>query len=156
VLFILFSALWAQIDFLDLLIPTTNNGTCQVGLIFSTAFDQLARVAIEQFLLWSIGHGTKMTAVRAILQGILALRLIAGGILVGFTRPEFAPSCIAKTSVLPTAIVVLVLDIIIVGFLLVQASSLGMFGDRRESHRAQSKALLFIIAGFAVWTAVSV
>ncbi|PQE12578.1 hypothetical protein CJF30_00002463 [Rutstroemia sp. NJR-2017a BBW] len=97
-----------------------------------------------------------MTAVRAILQGILALRLIAGGILVGLTRPEFAPSCVAKTSVLPTAIVVLVLDIIIVGFLLVQASSLGMFGDRRESHRAQSKALLFIIAGFAIWTALSV
>ncbi|KAM3074367.1 hypothetical protein ACMFMG_002825 [Clarireedia jacksonii] len=156
VLFLLFSALWAQIDFLDLLIPTTRKGLCQVGLILSTAFDQLARIAIEQFLLWSIGHGTKMTAVRAILQGILVIRLVAGGVMVGFTRPEFAPSCVAHTSLFPTAIVVPVLDIVIVGFLLVQASSLGMFGDRRENHRVQSKALLFIIAGLTIWTALSV
>lgn len=155
-LFLLFSALWAQINFLDLLIPTTSNRTCQIGLLFSMSFDQLARVAIEQFLLWAIGHGTKITAVRAILQGILAIRLIVGGIMVGFTHPQFAPSCVAQTSLLPIAIVVLVLDIIIVGFLLIQASLLGMFAGRRDKHRVQSKALLFLIAGFVIWTAVSV
>lgn len=154
VLFLLFSVLRAQIDFLELLIPTTATGICQAGLIFTTAFDQLARVALEQFLLWSVGHGTKITPIRAILQGLLAIRLIVGGVLVGVTRPQFAPTCVANTSILPVAIVVLVMDLIVVGDLLVQASSLGMFGDRREDRKAQSRALLFVIAGFAVWTAV--
>ncbi|RAL63514.1 hypothetical protein DID88_003934 [Monilinia fructigena] len=155
VLFLLFSVMWAQIDFIQLLIPTTGTGACQAALILTTGFDQLARVALEQFLLWSIGHGMKITAIRAILQGILAIRLIVGGVLVGITRPQFAPTCVAETSVLPVAIVVLVMDFIIVGALLVQASSLGMFGDRREDRKAQSRALLFVMAGFTVWTITS-
>lgn len=134
--------------------PTTGTGVCQVGLIFTTGFDQLARVALEQFLLWSIGHGTKVTAIRAILQGLLAVRLIVGGVLVGITRPQFSPTCVAETSILPVAIVVLVMDLIIVGALVVQAGSLGMFGDRREDRKLQSRALLSVIAGFAVWTVV--
>ncbi|TGO42727.1 hypothetical protein BHYA_0006g01300 [Botrytis hyacinthi] len=156
VLFLLFSVLWAQIGFLELLVPTTSTGVCQVGLIFTTSFDQLARVAIEQFLLWSIGHGTKITVIRAILQGLLAVRLIVGGILVGITRPQFSPTCVAETSIIPVAVVVLVMDLIIVGALLVQAGSLGMFGDRREDRKVQSRALSLIIAGFAVWTGTSV
>ncbi|KAM0137648.1 hypothetical protein ACHAO1_003967 [Botrytis cinerea] len=156
VLFLLFSLLWAQIGFLELLMPTTGTGVCQVGLIFTTGFDQLARVALEQFLLWSIGHGTKVTAIRAILQGLLAVRLIVGGVLVGITRPQFSPTCVAETSILPVAIVVLVMDLIIVGALVVQAGSLGMFGDRREDRKLQSRALLSVIAGFAVWTVTSV
>lgn len=154
VLFLLFSVLWAQIDFLELLISTTGSRICQVGLIFTTGFDQLARVALEQFLLWSIGHGTKITGIRAVLQGLLGIRLIVGGILVGVTRPQFAPTCVANTLLLPVAIVVLVMDIIIIGALLVQASSSGMFGDRREERKTQSRALLLVIAGFTVWTIV--
>ncbi|TGO65359.1 hypothetical protein BOTNAR_0079g00260 [Botryotinia narcissicola] len=156
VLFLLFSVLWAQIGFLELLMPTTGTGVCQVGLIFTTGFDQLARVAIEQFLLWSIGHGTKITVIRAILQGLLAVRLIVGGVLVGITRPQFSPTCVAETSIIPVAIIVLVMDLIIVGALLVQAGSLGMLGDRREDRKVQSRALLLVIAGFAVWTGTSV
>ncbi|KAF7877513.1 hypothetical protein EAF04_001190 [Stromatinia cepivora] len=155
-LFLLFSVLWAQIDFLGLLIPTTGTGICQAGLIFTTSFDQLARVALEQFLLWSIGHGTKITAIRAILQGLLGIRLIVGGILAGVTRPQFAPTCVANTSILPVAIVVLVMDLIIVGALLVQAGSLGMFRDRREDRKLQNRALLLVTAGFAIWTVTSV
>lgn len=73
---------------------------------------------------------------------------------MGITRPQFSPTCVAETSILPVAIVVLVMDFIIVGALLVQASSLGMFGDRREDRKAQSRALLLVIAGFTVWTMV--
>ncbi|QSZ30096.1 hypothetical protein DSL72_004616 [Monilinia vaccinii-corymbosi] len=156
VLFLLFSVLWAQIDFLELLIPTTSTQTCQTGLIFTTGLDQLARVTLEQFLLWSIGHGTKITNIRAILQGLLGFRLIVGGVLAGVTRPQFAPTCVADTSIFPVAIVVLAMDFIIVGALLVQASSLGMFGDRREDRKAQSRAQLLAIAGFTVWTITSV
>ncbi|KAE9377091.1 hypothetical protein N431DRAFT_462884 [Stipitochalara longipes BDJ] len=160
VLFLLFAALWAQIDFVNLLLPVTSTTACQVTLVFSTIFDQLARVVMEQFLLWSVGHGTKMTAERLVLQVVLLFRLIAGGLLVGFTRPDFAPACVARTSVLPVAIVVLVLDVIIIGVLVIRALSLGMFGDLREKdsspRQEQSRALIISIAGFTVWTGTSV
>lgn len=119
-------------------------------------FDQLARVGMEQFLLWSVGHGTRLTAERLILQVVLLARLVAGGLLVGFTRPQFEPVCLAQTSVMPIAIVVLVLDAVIVGVLLVRAMSLGMFGNMSgKDGSEQNKALIFSIFGFGFWTAVS-
>jgi hypothetical protein len=158
VLFLLFAALWAQIDFVNLLLPATSTTGCQATLIFSTMFDQLARVFIEQFLLWSVEYGQKLTAERMVLQVILLFRLIAGGILVGFTRPDFAPVCVARTSVLPVAILVLVLDVVIIGVLIIRALSLGMFRDLRENdsspRQEQNRALIICIAGFTVWTGV--
>jgi hypothetical protein len=158
VLFLLFAALWAQLDFLNLLLPTTSSTACQATLVFSTLFDQLARVGIEQFLLWSVGHGTKVTTERLILQVILLLRMVAGGLLVGFTRPDFAPVCVARTKVLPIAIVVLVLEAVIIGVLLVRANLLGMFGElsgkSSSTRQEQSKALIFSIVGLGFWTAV--
>jgi hypothetical protein len=157
-LFLLFAALWAQIDFVNLLLPVTSTTGCQATLVFSTMFDQLARVLMEQFLLWSVGHGQKMTVDRLVLQVILLLRFIAGGILVGFTRPDFAPACVARTSVLPVPILVLVLDVIIIGVLIIRALSLGLFRDLREKdsspRQEQSRALIICIAGFTVWTGV--
>lgn len=156
-LFLLFAALWAQISFLNLLIVAKHPATCQAGLIFSAAFDQFARFLLEQFLLWSVEQGTKANAGRLILQTVLGIRLIAGGILVGFTRPDFAPVCIARTSVEPLGIVIIVLDFVLIGILLVRAVSLGMFKDMRDSRsstRDQSKGLVLTIIGFTVWTAV--
>lgn len=154
-LFLLFAALWAQIDFVNLLLPATMATGCQATLIITTMFDQLARVGMEQFLLWSVGHGTRLTAERMILQGVLLARLVAGGLLVGFTRPQFEPVCVAQTSVTPIAIVVIALDALIFGVLLVRAVSLGMFRDMGGKEGEQSKALVFSIFGFGFWTAVS-
>ncbi|KAL3420656.1 hypothetical protein PVAG01_07101 [Phlyctema vagabunda] len=160
VLFLIFAALWAQIDFLNLLITPSASTTCQVGLIFTTAFDQLARVVLEQFLLWSVGNGTKLTPARIILQIILGFRVVAGGLLAGFTRPQFTPFCVAYTSLLPASIIVLALDAIIIGVLLIQALSLGLFRDMRGGQRSdkqeQSKAVVVTIFGFAFWTGLSV
>ena len=157
-LFLLFAALWAQMNWINLLLPTTSSTACQATLVFSTTFDQLARVGVEQFLLWSVGHGTKLTAERLTLQVVLFIRMVVGGVLVVFTRPDFAPVCVARTSVLPVSIVVLVLDVIIIGVLLIRAISLGMFGDLRRNssstRQEQSKALLLSIVGFTVWTSV--
>jgi hypothetical protein len=156
-LFLFFTALWAQADFIDLLIPTTAVNTCQGVVLISTAFDQLARVALEQFLLWSVGNGTKLTVERLVLQMILGARLVAGGLLVGFTRSEFGPTCVARTSILPISIVVISLDTVIIGVLLIRALSSGMFGDIREANarKERSRALLLTLTGFAVWTGVS-
>jgi len=156
---LLFAALWAQIQFLNLLLSDTMATACQATLIISTMFDQLARVGIEQFLLWSVGHGTKLTAERLILQGILLVRIVGGGVLVGFTRPQFKPVCVAQTMITPLAVVVLAVDAIIIGVLMVRAMSLGMFREMREksssTRQEQSKALIFTIIGLGIWTGVS-
>lgn len=150
--------MWAQIDFINLMLPTSARNSCQGTLIVSTIFDQLARVSIEQFLLWSIGRETKVMAEKFILQGILMIRLVAGCIHVGFIRPEFAPACVPRSSLLPTSIVILALDIIIIGFLLLRACSLGMFSqlNDKQSHvkREQSQALILTVTGLTVWTGV--
>ena len=157
-LFLMFAALWALIDFVNLLLPTTSTSPCQGTLIFSTVLDQLARVAMEQFLLWSVGKGTKLTAERLVLQIVLLLRLVAGGILAGITRPQFAPLCLARTSILPVGIVVLGLDAFIIALLFIRALSLGMFADIRggsaSPKQEQSKALILSIVGLTVWTGV--
>lgn len=144
---------------MNLLISNKSSKACQATLAFSTMSDQLARVGLEQFLLWSVGNGTKITAERLIMQAILGLRIIAGALLVGFTRPEFAPVCVARTSLLPISIVVIALDFIIIGVLVIRALSYGMFRDLRESrsstHREQSRALILIVGGLLVWTGVS-
>ena len=154
-LFLLFAALWAQVDFLNLLM--TKASICQATLIFSTAFDQLARFSLEQFLLWTVGQRTEQNASQIILQAILGLRLIAGGILVGFTRPDFAPLCLARISFEPVAIVVLVFDLVIIGLLLIRSASLGMLRDMKDSRsstRDQSRGLILTIVGLTLWTAV--
>ena len=156
-LFLLFAALWAQVDFLNLLITKTKPSLCQVTLIFSTAFDQLARFSLEQFLMWSMVQRTKADAGQMILQAIVGLRLVAGAILVGFTRPDFAPVCIARTVLEPSAIVVIAFDFLIIGVLIVRSGSMGVLKDIRDSRSStqdQSRGLILIIAGFTVWTAV--
>ena len=159
VLFLFFAALWAQIEFLNLLIPSTTQTLCQASVVFSTMFDQLARVAMEQFLLWSVGQGTKVTAGRLILQGILGFRIVAGGLLVGFTRPDFAPVCVAVTSVMPISIVAITLDFVIMGVLFIRALAFGMFRDLRDKlsnpPQKQSKALILTMVAHTLWTVVS-
>lgn len=160
-LFLFFAATWAQIDFLNLLIPTKSSTVCQVTLIVSTGSDQLARIGIEQFLLWSVGSDNRVTAERLITQTIFGIRLVAGGLLVGFTRPQFAPVCVAQTSLLPVAILVLALDLIIIGMLMIRAISSGMMGGQDRVPRSgvvpgQDKALVLCVVGFFSWTGVGV
>ena len=113
-------------------------------------------MAIEQFLLWSVGHKTKVTVERLVLQAILGVRVVVGVVLVGFTRPEFAPVCIARTSLLPVGIVVLALDIIIIGVLIIRALSSGIFRVWSNTPQRQSKALILTIVGFTLWTGVGI
>jgi hypothetical protein len=161
-LFMLFAALWAQISFINLIVTSTSTSTCQALLVFTTTFDQLARVSIEQFFLWAMSQGTKATTQQYLLQGVLVIRLIVGGVLVGLTRPDapqFSPVCAAHTSVLPIAIMVLALDFVIIGVSIIRIFSMGIFSDMRvagkSTIREQSKALIFGVLAYALWTGVS-
>src|SRR4051812_15689625 len=68
IIFLLSSALWAQVDFITTIIDPKATTSCQVGILFSTFFDQLARCAMGQYLLWAINTGGKSGARQMIPQ----------------------------------------------------------------------------------------
>jgi hypothetical protein len=158
--FISSALLWAQFDFVNFVVPATSPNICQVTLIVSTLFDQVARVSIGGFLLWSVGHATKSSAERYGLGALLGLRVVAGGVFIAFTRPQFAPICVARSSLLPASITVLALDAIIIGTITIRVFTLGLLKSAREvipsTMQEQSKSLLFCTLGFVIWTGVRI
>jgi hypothetical protein len=156
--FLLTSALWAQIDFITTVIDTTSGTTsCQLGLIFSTLFDQLGRFAMEQYLLWAMVTPGKISVGQMISQVLITGRFIAGAIFVGFTRPQVDTFCVARSSVMPVAITVLALDGVVIASLVARAFMTGLVADVQEgkASSSRSKSILLVMVGFVIWTAVS-
>jgi len=156
--FLLSSGLWAQIDFITTVIDTTSGTmSCQVGLIFSTLFDQLGRFAMEQYLLWAMVTPGKSSAGGMITQVFVAARFIVGGVFVGFTRPQVDTFCVARSSLMPIALTVIALDGVIIASLASRALMTGLVTDAREHKTSspRSKCILFVMVGFVIWTAVS-
>ncbi|KAK0709590.1 hypothetical protein B0T26DRAFT_805265 [Lasiosphaeria miniovina] len=159
-LFLFSSALWAQIDFITIIIDTSKSSMpCQIGIVFSTIFDQLARFSIEQYLLWAMSSiSTKLTVAQMVPQLLVLVRFVAGAVFVGFTRPQTDAFCLATSSSLPVAILVIALDAVILLLLFWRAFSTGLVANiqKRGSGSGRSKALMLIMLGLAVWTATSV
>jgi hypothetical protein len=152
------SALWAQVDFIATVIDPTATSGCQVAILFSTAFDQIARVSMEQFILWAINSNAgKPNMLALITQLLLALRFIAGAVLVGFSRPQFNPVCVARTEVVPIGGAVVGLDVVLVLVLAAMAFSVGAVNESShpQSGVVRGRGLLFTIVGFGIWTGVS-
>lgn len=156
--FLLSAALWAQTDFISIAIDPTATSSCQVGIIFSTFFDQLARFSIEQYLLWAINKGAKSGVQQMVLQALIVTRFVVGCVFVGFSRPQFDPVCVPMSSMIPVAIVVVVLDVVLIVTLAVMAIMADLMRDVREggSDAGRSKSILLVIVAFAIWTAVCV
>ncbi|ROV87101.1 hypothetical protein VSDG_10045 [Cytospora chrysosperma] len=157
VIFLLSAALWAQIDFITIIIGRIGSNPCQVGVIFTTVFDQLARYSIEQHLLWVINAGTKADAGQYIPQGLLAGRFILGGVFVGFSTHQMNPICAPVSSILALAIAVVAVDAFVVAILAARAASVGLFWRMKEGgqHSARGKAVVVVLVGMAVWLATS-
>ncbi|KUI53442.1 hypothetical protein VP1G_00836 [Cytospora mali] len=158
IIFLLSAALWAQIDFITILIGSAGASSCQLGVIFTTVFDQLARYSIEQHLLWVINAGTEIGAGQYIPQGLLAGRLILGGVFVGFSRHQLDTVCAPVSSILALAIAVVAVDAAAVAILATRAASVGIFKRMKEGgqHSARGKAVFAMLIGLAVWLATSV
>jgi hypothetical protein len=151
------SALWAQVDFIATILDTTATSGCQVAIAFASAFDQVARFSLEQYLLWAVNSGAKMSTETLIPQVLVLARFVVGGVFVGLQRPQFDPVCIARTSILPVGIAVIAIDAVIIAMLLARAFQVGLVGDMqgRRPGAIRSKALLATIGGLAIWTGVS-
>lgn len=153
VLFLISSALWAAIDFVTTLIDTTGSSMpCQIGVIFASIFDQLARFSIEQFLLWALNSnkGGKLSVVQLLPQILVLARFLAGAVFVGFARPQTDDYCLATTSALPVGVAVLALDAIIIVLLIQKAYSSG------GAAKTNSRSLTSVLLGLICWTAASI
>lgn len=160
IIFLLSSALWAQIDFITVLLDVSSSAMpCQIATIFATVFDQLARFSIEQYLLWAMNDGAaKLSAGTLIPQLLILARFVAGAIFAGFTRAQTDTFCVATSSVLPVALVVIIMDVVILVLLIVRAFQTGVVGGMKKagSDAQWNKSILFVMLGFAIWMGMSV
>lgn len=152
------SVLWALGGFVATFIKPSAAPGCQAAVATASAFDQLARVLLQEFLFWGIKCDIKASITVLLPQAILLLRLALGGVFVGFQRPQYKPTCVGKSLLVPIAVALISTDVAIVLMLLVRASSVGLFRDMQEKTHAwpRSRALLLTLLALSVWTAVSI
>lgn len=154
VFFLATSTLWGIVEFAATLVPHNATSACQVAISFATVFDQLARFSVEQFLLWGVNGGMKVSKLSLVLQGGLFLRFIIGAIFVGVQRPQFDPVCVATNLILPIGIVVMVVDIAMVMILGTKAF-LAKTSDAIRPELSRTNTLVLVTVGLGIWTAVS-
>ncbi|OLN85082.1 hypothetical protein CCHL11_06252 [Colletotrichum chlorophyti] len=152
--FLVSAALWAQIDFIALTLDPTSTSGCQVAVIFTTIFDQLARLAVEQFLLWTINaNSTAPTGGALFYQAVIGVRFVLGAVFVGFQKAQVATVCVTRSDALALGAVVMVTDFIIVLMLAFRTNSVSVV--RGVKGGQPKKAIFWAIVGLAVWTATS-
>ncbi|GKT65916.1 hypothetical protein ColTof3_13255 [Colletotrichum tofieldiae] len=145
--FLVSSALWAQIDFTALTLDPTSTSGCQVVVIFTSIFDQLARFTIQQFLLWAINANASAPAGTMVYQAVLGVRFILGAVFVGFQKAQIATVCVARNDVLAIGAIVMVADFAAVAMLAFKANSIGITSVQSK------KAVMWTIGALGLWTA---
>lgn len=155
ILFLASSAAWALVEFLSTIIEPTAASTCQVAVIFSSTFDQLGRVFLEQYLVWAVRtEGKKVFS--AVPQVLVLGRFGVGMAFVGLTRNEFNPTCVPVSSVQPVAIVSIALDAVMITLVAIRVFSTSPTKDVSSDQVSQTrKSVILVIIGLAIWTGVS-
>ncbi|RYP09403.1 hypothetical protein DL765_008466 [Monosporascus sp. GIB2] len=150
------SALWALITFISTLIDTRALSACQITVTFSTIFDQVARIAIEQYVVFLAQDGKSPLGLLP--QFLVALRFIVGIVFVGFTRSMFQPTCVPMSNEVPISISVIVMDAMILVLLTIQFLSKGSGKDvqERQLNSGKVKSFLLLLAGLTIWMGTSV
>ncbi|UNI18231.1 hypothetical protein JDV02_004511 [Purpureocillium takamizusanense] len=158
IIFLICSSLWASTAFVATLIHPTAAAGCQAAVAVASAFDQLARIMLQEFLFWSMDNDVRASLGILFPQAVIVLRFILGGIFVGVQRPQFQPVCAGTTLVIALGVAVLAADAFIVLMLCIRASSAGIFRDVSEktADRERSKALVVVTLSLAVWIAAGV
>lgn len=151
------AGLWAQTDFITTLIDPSAAGSCQVGVIFTTVFDQLARYLIEQHVLWVIAAGAASSVASYFATALLAARFVLGAVFVGLSKSEFNTVCVPVSSILAIGVVVVAVDAVIVAIMFFRAVSVGLFKKMQDGGQdsGRGKAVIAMLIGFSLWTAVS-
>lgn len=158
VTFLATSALWAQTDFISLLISVNSSAACQVAIVFASIFDQLARVSLQQAIIWALNHRDRVSPNESFFaQGAVFTRFILGGIFIGLQRPQLDSVCLTSTSTLSYSFVLLTADFVFTIAILARAISFGLLKDIQngQTDPSRSRAAMLLIFGFGTWTGVS-
>ncbi|KAF4976677.1 hypothetical protein FZEAL_6691 [Fusarium zealandicum] len=157
IIFLMSSILWAQVELVALLLDINSPTNCQITIIFSSLFDQLSRVSMQQSLLWITNRDYKPSPTGALIgQCYVLLRFILGGVFTGIQRPQLDAVCQAHTSILPVGVVVSAIDAVFVAFLLTTVTYRGRAKGAWEVHGTrQDRSLLSITVSLGIWTASS-
>ncbi|KAI0408405.1 hypothetical protein F4802DRAFT_411122 [Xylaria palmicola] len=158
VLFLLTSSSWALVEFLATLIDPRATSTCQVAVIFSSLFDQLGRVLVEQYLVWAVPKGDTKTAFALVPQILVFGRFFVGVAFTAVSRVQFKPTCVPISSIRAVSITTIALDAVIIGLLFAQAFSNGSVGKDSglRSVTLGTKTARLVVVGVAVWLGTSV
>ncbi|RYP58584.1 hypothetical protein DL769_008898 [Monosporascus sp. CRB-8-3] len=150
------SALWAVIAFISTLIDTMALSACQTTVTFSTIFDQVARIAIEQYVVF-LAQDEK-SPLGLLPQFLVALRFVVGIVFVVFTRSTFQPTCVPMSKEVPISISVIVMDAMILVLLTIQflSKSSGKDVQERQLNSGKVKSFLLLLAGLTIWMGASV
>lgn len=154
--FLLFATLWAVDGFVATFIDRASPSGCQIAVAFASAFDQLARIALEEFLFWAMNSDSRASFGVLFPQAVIFLRFILGGIFVGVQRPQFDPVCVATNLLWPLGVAVLCTDAFIVVAILTRASSVGVFRDMKAANPvgSRSRGLVFTTMALGLWIPV--
>lgn len=155
--FLLFVTLWAVNGFAGAFISQDDTAACQITVAFASAFDQIARVTLEEYLFWAMRRDLRLTSGLWFTQTIIFLRFVLGGIFVGVHRPHFAPICVATSLVWQIGVAVAVADAAVVFILLTRASSVGLFRDAKAGGAIglRARGLTFTTVALGLWIPVS-
>ncbi|KAJ0165694.1 hypothetical protein CTA2_10321 [Colletotrichum tanaceti] len=148
--FLISSSLWALTDFAALTIDPTSTSGCQIAVIFTSIFDQLARVALEQFLLWVINANAAAPVGTMLYQAALGVRFVLGAVFVGFQKAQIATVCVARNDGLAIGAIVMVTDFAVVAMLAFRANSIGITTVQ------SNKAIMWTVGALGLWTATSI
>ncbi|KAK8045337.1 hypothetical protein PG993_005361 [Apiospora rasikravindrae] len=152
IIFLATSGLWALVGFISTLLAPTASSQCQIAVIISSLFDQVARTAIQQSLVWAVAKEGTPSLLGKIQQFQVLARFIVGMVFVGETRPQFNSTCVPASNLTAIAIVVIALDAVMLVTLAIRALS----SDNSNQNAGKRKAILFTITALAVWMGTSV
>ncbi|KAI1737421.1 hypothetical protein F4680DRAFT_213812 [Xylaria scruposa] len=156
ILFLLTASLWALVEFLATLIEPSATSTCQVAVVFSSLFDQLGRVFVEQYLAWAVPKGDTKTIFSLVPQILVFGRLFVGIAFTAVTRTQFKPTCAPISSIRAVSITTIALDAVIIGLLSVQAFASGSKTSSSRSTAPRTGTVRLVVVGVAVWWGASV
>ncbi|KAI1100089.1 hypothetical protein F4804DRAFT_56886 [Jackrogersella minutella] len=154
--FLLSSAAWALVEFIATIIEPTATSSCQVAAVFSSVFDQLGRIFVEQYLIWATQVQGKKSVLTLVSQILLVGRFGVGMAFIGLTGSEFNPTCVPVSKIFPIGVTVVALDAVILVLLAIQVLSSGSTKGITGDGRAPKRSVTLVIIGLAIWIGMSV
>lgn len=158
--FLLSISLFAIAQFAGLLL--LEDVPCQVAVIFSTTFDQLARVLGFAYVISVLGDETSRGEKR-ITWALLTIRALLGAAVVGFMRIDFIPVCYATPSLPVINYSLMALDAVILLYLILRTPTLfRLFQDlggaaaKENEHRSRGYGVWLISLALTGWFLASI